>query len=44
MALQLRQIALVAAQLAPIEQALTEIFAVAPCHRDPAVGATTSRN
>lgn len=39
MALQLRQIALVAAQLAPIEQALTEIFAVAPCHRDPAVGA-----
>ena len=39
MELSLRQIALVAAQLAPIETTLVEIFDVMPCHRDPAVAA-----
>lgn len=39
MALALRQIALVAAQLAPLEHTLVDIFALSPCHRDPAVAA-----
>ena len=39
MEITLRQIALVAAQLAPLEAALIEIFDVAACHRDPAVAA-----
>ena len=39
MELSLRQIALVAARLAPIEAALIEVFDVRPCHRDPAVAA-----
>ena len=39
MELSLRQIALVAAQLAPIEAALVDVFDVMPCHRDPAVAA-----
>lgn len=39
MTLALRQIALVAARLAPLEQNLAEIFALSPCHRDPAVAA-----
>ncbi|CAN0365406.1 unnamed protein product [Phaeothamnion confervicola] len=37
--LNLRQIALVAARLAPIEAALVDVFDVRPCHRDPAVAA-----
>lgn len=39
MELSLRQIALVAKRLAPVEAALVEVFAVQPCHRDPAVAA-----
>ena len=39
MALSLRQIALVAARLAPVEADLLDIFAVRACHRDPAVAA-----
>ena len=39
MEISLRQIALVANQLAPLEAALVEIFDVMPCHRDPAVAA-----
>ena len=39
MELSLRQIALVAARLAPIEAALIDVFDVRPCHRDPAVAA-----
>ena len=39
MKLSLRQIALVASRLAPIEQALIDIFDLSPCHRDPAVAA-----
>jgi hypothetical protein len=39
MALALRQIALVAARLAPLEKLLVEVFDLAPCHRDPAVAA-----
>ena len=39
MTLSLRQIALVAARLAPIEAALIDVFDVRPCHRDPAVAA-----
>ena len=35
--LRLRQIALVAEQLAPLQQAIAEIFALAACYRDPAV-------
>ena len=38
MSLALRQIALVAARLAPVEQALTTVFDLTTCHRDPAVG------
>ena len=38
MSLALRQIALVAARLAPVEHALTTVFDLTPCHRDPAVG------
>ncbi len=37
MALALRQIALVATRLAPVEHALTTVFDLTPCHRDPAV-------
>ncbi len=37
MKLRLRQIALVAEQLAPLETAIGKIFGFAPCHRDPAV-------
>ena len=39
MKLSLRQIALVASRLTPIEQALIDIFDLSPCHRDPAVAA-----
>ena len=39
MELALRQIALVAAQLAPVERLLVDIFDVRPCHHDPAVAA-----
>ncbi len=39
MELSLRQIALVAARLAPIEAALIDIFDLRACHRDPAVAA-----
>ncbi len=35
--LRLRQIALVTERLAPLEQALAEVFGLASCHRDPAV-------
>ncbi|MCC5886414.1 MAG: VOC family protein [Gammaproteobacteria bacterium] len=35
--LRLRQIALVAEQLAPVEQALLDVLGVAVCYRDPAV-------
>lgn len=35
--LRLRQIALVAEQLAPVEQALIDVLGVAVCYRDPAV-------
>ncbi|MCC5871226.1 MAG: VOC family protein [Gammaproteobacteria bacterium] len=35
--LRLRQIALVAEQLAPVEQALVDVLGVAVCYRDPAV-------
>jgi hypothetical protein len=38
MALRLRQIALVARTLAPVEHALTAIFATPVCYRDPGVG------
>jgi hypothetical protein len=44
MALALRQIALVAARLAPLEQTLVDIFALSPCHRDPAVAAYGLQN
>ncbi len=37
MTLRLRQIALVAEQLAPLEAAIGRIFGLAPCYRDPAV-------
>lgn len=37
MTLRLRQIALVARKLRPLEVALTEIFGIQPCFRDPAV-------
>lgn len=37
MELSLRQIALVAAELGPVEAALVDVFNVMPCHRDPAV-------
>lgn len=37
MELSLRQIALVAAELGPVEAALVDVFDVMPCHRDPAV-------
>ena len=37
MQLQLRQVALVAASLAPMEAALAAVFDLLPCHRDPAV-------
>ena len=38
MTLQLRQICLVAAQLAPVISNLTEIFGIKPCYVDPGVG------
>ena len=36
--LRLRQIALVAHELAPIESALTDILGIRVCYRDPGVG------
>ena len=36
--LRLRQICGVAAQLAPVEAAITDVLGVAVCHRDPGVG------
>ena len=39
MQLALRQIALVATRLAPLEHTLADIFDLSPCHRDPAVSA-----
>ncbi|MBT5009921.1 MAG: hypothetical protein HOM49_07890, partial [Gammaproteobacteria bacterium] len=38
MTLQLRQICLVAAQLAPVISDLTQIFGIKPCYVDPGVG------
>ena len=38
MTLQLRQICLVAAQLAPVISNLTQIFGIKPCYVDPGVG------
>jgi hypothetical protein len=38
MSLYLRQIALVASQLAPVIEDLSAIFAIEPCHVDPGVG------
>ncbi|MGD9601753.1 MAG: hypothetical protein AB7O21_02220 [Gammaproteobacteria bacterium] len=37
--LRLRQVALVAPVLAPLEHQASEIFGLTPCHRDPSVGA-----
>lgn len=37
MNLRLRQLALVAARLAPAEEALADVFGLTACHRDPAV-------
>jgi len=36
--LRLRQIATVASELAPIEEALADVLAIQVCHRDPGVG------
>ena len=37
--LRLRQVCLVARELAPVEAALCDVFDLKVCHRDPAVGA-----
>ena len=36
--LRLRQIALCARKLAPLESTLADVLGLVPCHRDPAVG------